>query len=249
MRKTFAILLLTFATQVALAGPRDKHPTLELTVVTAAHTPLTTARFWLPSDTMERYVNTVTGQSTLSVRYNDDGTEAPLVYEETIELYVAAPGYEQTKHIVTIDKKKRVKSTVVLPRLSLRPIVETHMKGLHSHGEMVRAFGQRDYQKATEWAQLTLRNVHAEKDEHSFQDALYHAKTILALSALGLWENAANRFADTLSDENAYQMQATRDMADTRAREWLEITRHLGKDETLPLQVCRSTSPSRLLCK
>lgn len=244
-------LLFIAAPYTAQAGKKTKNPSLQLTVVTEDNTPIPTARFWFPNDSLEASVNAVTASASLSARYLDDGTEVLMTYGETVDLYVSAPGYETKKQSVKLDKKRRVASTVVLSRLDLRPLSTlVSVPDAHgAHAKMRHAFHLGEHHKATEWAQRTLKELYAESSDTLSTAVLYDAKTVLALSALDLWETASKEFAVSLKDADHYKMKIARELADTRAREWVEVTRKLEKDPKLALKICNTIVPAHLECE
>lgn len=251
MVKQIVICLLFMVTPyTAQAGKKAKNPSLALTVVTTDDAPIPTARFWFPNDSLEASVNAITASASLSARYLDDGTEILFTYGETVDLFVSAPGYETKKHRVVLDKKRRVASTIVLSRLDLLPFttLEPLPNPIDAHAKMSQAFHRSEYHKATDWAQRTLKDLHAATTEVPSADALYDAKMVLALSALGLWETASQAFAVSLQDEDHEKMKVARGLADTRAREWVEVTRKLERDPNVPLKICNSIAPATLQC-
>jgi hypothetical protein len=118
MGKLFtALSLLLLAGAPAMA--EDEGVPLTVTVVDATTTaPISTAVVRHPSEASRHQVNTVSGSTTLSVLYMEDGTEVIFAKGMQLSFEISAPGYLNQKFTYIMRRRKN-RVTVPLVKMDI----------------------------------------------------------------------------------------------------------------------------------
>lgn len=103
-------------------------------------------------------------------------------------------------------------------------------------------------QEAIRWAEVALEN-------RSFWSGDTHVNRVLTLyqirtiAAQHLWEHLDEQYVEEQSDALLKEVEETRNMVKTLAREWLEYAKSTNRDPTRALQMCISAAGNEEYCE
>jgi hypothetical protein len=98
------------------------------------------------------------------------------------------------------------------------------------------------------WANLALENRTVwTGDMHV--NRVHALRRMKALAAQKLWKSAADKHATAPTATTEDKLQHHRDQTKVLAREWYEYAREVGKDTSVPLQLCDSAASNEAYCQ
>jgi hypothetical protein len=117
----------------------------------------------------------------------------------------------------------------------------------YKYSKYLSSKGPEHTDEAMRWADVALENrsrwtgdLHVKR--------VYSLFKLKTLAAQKQWTHLEEQFSVTPSDSLEKQKEEVRNMTKTLAREWLEYARSSGKDATLPMQICVSSSGTDGYC-
>jgi hypothetical protein len=135
-------------------------------------------------------------------------------------------------------------------------VVERHLLEIdRSDPDLCYRYAVHLSKKGPERTDLTMRWADVALDNKSKWSGGQHVSRVYNLhkvktkSAMDKWSWLENEYLAEPSLELSEELEETRNMAKTLAREWLEYARQSGRDQTLALQMCVSSAGSVAFCE